>query len=135
MTQGLRLALNALLIVGVFAMHHLLLSASDGVQPHHDVAPLSQAAVGTVHAGASVVAEASAAVVDGGMEGALAACGDLSVLCLAIVLGATAFLMLRRRPVSRVLWQLPRAVPAGPLRVVAPFNTMSPLQRTSIQRC
>lgn len=132
--RGVRVALNALIILGVFAMHNLLLGSNGEVKPHHEMLSMSQAASETAHSGAVVMTEVVSSSMDG-MQGAMSDCGGLMALCLALVLGVSAYIVLRKRLADRVLWQLPPPTITRSFAVVPPFNSRSPLERSSILRC
>ncbi|WP_423850964.1 hypothetical protein [Aeromicrobium sp.] len=55
---------------------------------------------------------------DNGMT--LSECGDITMLCIAVMIGISAFDLLRR---------------AARERVLAPVQNLSPLQRTAVLRC
>lgn len=134
--RGLRVVLHALIIVGVFAMHNLALSSDGGVHSsHHEMSPVSDV-VGAVHDGAAdVMVVAQAAVGSGdGTQGSLSDCGGLMALCLAMVVGVSAYIVLRKRVGERVLWQRPPPM-GGAFAAVPAFNCRSPLERSSILRC
>lgn len=132
---GLRIGLIGLIIVGVFAMHNMLMSSDSGLQPHHQMATPSLAAV--EHHASETASAAVTMLVDpaGELCGAMADCGDLMALCLAMIVGISAYIAVRKRLSDRILWQLPPPTAARPFRTVPPFNCRSPLERSSILRC
>lgn len=138
MPRGPRAALNILIIIGVFAMHNLLLSSGGEAQAHHEMLPMSEAAGGTVHDAATgavaIVKVVKVSSIDD-MNGAMSDCGGLIALCLAMILGVSAYIVLRRRLAERVLWQLPPPTAGPALHTIPAFNCRSPLERSSILRC
>ena len=131
----LRVGLIAPLIVGVFAMHNLLMDSDTGLQPHHKM--LTSAGASLEHH-ASEGASAAATMLGepaGEVGGAMSDCGGLMALCLAMIVGASAYIAIRKRLSERILWQLPPPTAARPFRAVPPFNCRSPLERSSILRC
>lgn len=131
----LRLGLIVLLLVGVFAMHNLLVDSDNGLQQHHE---MSTSTLASLEHHASDGASAAAAMLvrsAGDQGGAMSDCGGLMALCLAMIVGVSAYVALRRRLSERILWQLPPPTSARPFRAVPPFNCRSPLERSSILRC
>jgi hypothetical protein len=131
----LRVGLIALLIVGVFAMHNLLMDSDTGLQPHHE---MSTSALASLEYHASEGASKAATMLvgpSGELAGAMSDCGGLMALCLAMIVGVSAYVVLRKRLSERILWQLPPPATARPFRAVPPFNCRSPLERSSILRC
>ena len=136
MSRGLRVALNVLIILGVFAMHNLLLSSEGANASHHAMSPVSDVVLGAAHHGAAdavVVAQVVAGAGDD-MGGSMSDCGGLMALCLAMVLGASAYIVLRKRTLDRVLWQRPPPTDRA-FAAVPEFNCRSPLERSSLLRC
>lgn len=134
MPRGLKIALNVMVIAGVFAMHNLLSGVGQDMQPHHTMPSMSQTMSGASHtamtATTAVVSEAGA-----DMQGTMSDCGGLMALCLALVLGVSAYLVVRKRLADRVLWQLPPPTSTPVVRAVPPFNARSPIERSSVLRC
>ncbi len=135
MPRGLRVALNALIILGVFAMHHLLLGPDGEAQPHHEMRPVSAAVSGNSDAGAIVSTEVDNMSSADGLQGIMSDCGGPMALCLGMILGVSAYIVLRKRVAERVLWQLSRPAAARPFPVGPPFDCRSPLERSSVLRC
>lgn len=132
---GLRIGLIALLIVGVLAMHNLLMGSDEGLKPHHQMLTTSLA---TAEHHASEGASTTATMLvrpASELGGALAGCGGLMALCMAMIVGVSAYIAFRGRLSDRILWQLPPPTAARSSRAVPPFNCRSPLERSSILRC
>jgi hypothetical protein len=124
----LRLCLNTCLILGILAMHHMLVA--DDPAHHVDTAMVTTAMqMDSPH---SVVAFVAG---DGHADGSMSDCCGLMMLCLAMIIGASAFLVLRRRRSDRVLWQLPPPFRLGNSLRLPPLHALTPLQRSSILRC
>lgn len=128
MPSWLRVCLNSCLILGIFAMHHVLVAD----HPAHHVDTAAMTAAMQVDDPHDVEASVEG---DGHTDGALSDCCGLMMLCLAMIVGASAFLLLRRRSSGRVLWQLPSPFRLGRSLRLPPFPGLTPLQRSSILRC
>lgn len=127
MPSWLRVCLNSCLILGIFAMHHVLVAD----HPAHHGEAASVVAVMQADMPHSVgVVEG-----DGHTGGTMSDCCGLMMLCLAMLVGASAFLLVRRRSSGRVLWQLPLPFRLGGSLRLPPFHGLTPLQRSSILRC
>ncbi|MEJ7634730.1 hypothetical protein [Aeromicrobium sp.] len=136
--RGLRAVLNWLIILGVFAMHNVLVGADGQTQSHHDSMSMSQigdAAEETAHMSAVVVASVVHAAELPDTGGAMSDCGGLMALCLAMVVTVSALLVVRQVSRDRVLWQLPPPTAVRAFAPIPPFNCRSPLQRSSVLRC
>jgi hypothetical protein len=128
MPAWLRVCLNSCLILGIFAMHHVLVAEHPA---HHvDSASMSMAVQVDVPHGVAAFIEG-----DGHPAGTMSDCCGLMMLCLAMIVGASAFLVLRRRMRDRVLWQLPPPLRLGDALRLPPLHGLTPLQRSSILRC
>lgn len=104
---GLRVGLIGLIIVGVFAMHNMLMGSDSGLPLHHQMATPSLAAV-EHHASEGASAAATMLMEPAGeLCGAMADCGGLMALCLAMIVGISACIALRKRVLDRILWQIP----------------------------
>lgn len=135
----LLVALSAVLVVGVVAMHSLVLrpatvTPTAGADHSHAAATASSdmaVAQGVDHTGGA--ADLGGHGEHGG--GLLEGCDGLLAMCLAMLVGLAAFLLLRERVLRRVLWQLPppTAIRLGLVRVA--HQSLSPLQRTTVLRC
>lgn len=129
----LRVAINVLLIVGVLAMHHLILESATATPAHHEMTLVSNVSdVVDTETAATIAKVAHPANLT---PSPLSDCGGLMMLCLAMILGVSAYIVLRKRLSDRVLWQLPPPLRLEPFTAVAQFNTQSPLQRSSVLRC
>lgn len=134
-----RLWLTTMLMLGILVMHGVVTSADDGAVAHHESMPTVQGSAAVMgHAAESVSRVAGVAQVGelGGVLGtSLAHCGGLGALCLAMIIGLSAFVVLRRRTLDRVPWQLPPPMGTRRIPATAPFPSMSPRERSSILRC
>lgn len=127
-----RVCIDVLLILGVLAMHNAVLGGDESVG-HHDAVMVASVAPDP---GAPNIQSLTTNSDSGVMPGPLSDCGGLMVLCVAMILGVGAYVLLRRRLVDRVLWQLPPATMRLPVfAVVPPFDPRSALQRSSVLRC
>ncbi|MGI9085358.1 MAG: hypothetical protein ACR2FE_08680 [Aeromicrobium sp.] len=121
------------MIVGVLAMHDLIAGqVRDGA--HHVALPVQQmsAFASTVDV-TEVNATQFADPLDTGSSGPLSACGGPMMLCLAMIMGVSAYIVLRRRAAERPLWQLPTHAPVW-LEATS-IDPRVPLQRSSLLRC
>lgn len=139
-----RLCLNVSLIVGIFAMHNVVTDGDGEFDAHHLGSQGFQAASSAKAASMSAVESTASRVgmtvqtlvaSNGDMGLSMADCGGLMMLCIAMVLGITAYILLRRRTLDRLLWQLPPPLFTAHGRVIPPFQQLSPLQRSSVLRC
>lgn len=142
----MQVCLSALVVLGVVAMLNMLgatpesmtmpathqMTQTDGAghtqQPVHDTAAAPGA--GSHHLAAHL--PAGAPTPDGGMS--MADCCGLTALCLALVAGIGALLSAHRPSAGRVVRQLPRPLTVALGRAVAPFLSVTPLQRTAVLR-
>lgn len=131
----LRLGINVLLILGVLAMHHLFLGGGEDAVSHHDSAGTSSVAAQVAPVAAALEATADVVHEGGVTEDPLSDCSGLMALCMGMLLGVSAFIVLRKRLADRVLWQLPPPTNLVPAAVLASFNLRSPPQRSSLLRC
>lgn len=135
----LLVGLSALLVVGVVAMHSLVLRPaasmpSAGADHSHAAAmggSTMTVAMDVGHTGGD--ADLGGHGEHGG--GLLEGCEGLVAICLALLVGFATLLLLRERVLRRVLWQLPppTAICLGLVRVA--HQSLSPLQRTTVLRC
>lgn len=132
---ALCLGINILLVVGVLAMHHLFLGTGEGVGSHHGRSSVSSEVAHAEPAATLSVGSTMSGAPDGGDTDPLSDCGGLMALCFAMILGISAYIVLRKRLVDRVLWQLPPPTEHVRVVVIAPFERRSPLQRSSVLRC
>lgn len=122
MPSSARICLSSLLMLGVLAMHTVVAS-DEGTVAHH----------------ASSVSDLSNVpelVPLGGMpDVSTSDCGGLSMLCMAMIVGLSAHIVLRRRSLDRVLWQLPPLRDMALGRAIAPFPSLIPRERNPVLRC
>jgi hypothetical protein len=120
-----RVCLSSLLLLGVLTMHTAIVSDEDGLVDHH----------GSISAVESSVSSVIAAGDSNGESGlSMSDCAGLSMICLAMIVGASAYIVLRARAVDRVLWQLPPTVDTAFGRPSGPFEVLSPRERSSVLR-
>lgn len=134
----MRVCVHSFVILGIFAMHNILVGGGDQLVAHH-ATPLAAAQSDTVTAPLALgTADEIAAVGRGdshGMSGQLSDCCGVLMLCLSMIMGAGALLFIRRKVADRVLWQLPPPSRLLDLVRVSPFQGLTPFQRSSILRC
>ena len=135
-SRWLRLCLHSLLILGIFGMHHVLADQGDNPAAHHagmemSVAPSAQPA----HDATLGVTWVAATDLGGDGAGTMSDCGGLMILCIAMVMGLSLFLFIRRRVRERVLWRLPRPSMVVRMPSFPPFHLLSPLERSAGLRC
>ena len=120
-----RVWLSSLLLLGVLSMHTAIVSDEGGLVDHH----------GSISAVESSVSSVIAAGDSNGESGlSMSDCGGLSMLCLAMIVGASAYIVLRGRAAERILWQLPLIVGTASGRPSGPFEVLSPRERSSVLR-
>lgn len=132
-----RVCVNALLVLGVVAMLNMLGANSESMAPlgsSHDTSMShAQTAVPLADAEDSGRHLAPAMPIhDGGLS--VADCCGLVMLCVAMIVGISAFVLSGRPSGGRLMWQMPRPHTFTLGRAVAPFFSISPLQRTAVLR-
>ena len=134
-----RVWVSALLLLGVLSMHSAIISDEGGLVDHHGAVSLVQNSASSVAAAAGLVAE----VVDvpelapprtGESGVTLSDCGGIAMLCLAMLVGASAYIVLRRRVLDRILWQDSLIFVTTFGRPNGPFEARSPRERSSVLR-
>lgn len=130
-----RVVVNSVLILGIVAMHNALAGDSNSSGEHHGTSMTPSMAVAAQHI--TVGDPKFAPLNDPGIPptSPMPDCGGAMALCLAMILGISAAIMIRKRLSERVLWRLS---PAAAFALVAPrwpFGSLSPLQHSSILRC
>lgn len=136
MPHWLRICVHSAVIIGIFAMHQMMVGHVDESTSHHVTATVATAPASV--AGSLEDSQHAVPVVvhsDGDSQAAMSDCCGLVMLCLAMIAGVSAFVFVRRRSAERVLWQLPPPTNLGISLRLPPFHNLSPLQRTSILRC
>lgn len=129
-----RVVVNSLLILGIVAMHHVLASDSHGAGQHHETGLVSSVTVTqSTTANDELLEQRQGPSVP--PSAPMPDCGGAMALCLAMIVGISAYMVIRRRPTDRVLWQLRLPVQFASIAPCPPFNSRSPLQRSSILRC
>lgn len=129
-----RVIVNSLLILGVVAMHNVLAGDTHSAEGHHGASMASSTtATQNTTASDTLLTQSS----DPGVPPSdpMPDCGGAMALCLAMILGISAYIVIRKRLADRVLWQLPPPVKFASIAPCPPFNSRSPLQRSSILRC
>lgn len=137
MPRLVRLCVGSMLMVGVLAMHTVISTDDIGSMTHHSAMAAADAAAAssTVAVSAPHVADLpSVSAIGGALGSSMADCGGLGILCLAMIVGLSAYIILRRRGLDLLLWQLP-----PPQRIVlghprTPFQAQDPRERTSVLR-
>lgn len=129
----LRIVLCLGLVFGIFAMHEIFTGESATAVGHHMA--VSDASAPHVTDTLSAVAQRGddTAPELGGND--LSGCCGIVVLCMAMLGGLGALLILRSRGHHRVLWELPRPIRTGRSLRVPQFSSLTPLQRSSVLRC
>lgn len=127
MPSWLRVCVNSCLILGILAMFHVLVD--DPAHLPHDATVSSVMQMDSPHS------LAAGLDLDDHPDGATSDCCGLMMLCLAMMIGASAVLVLRRRSSDRVLWERPPPFRLGTVLRLPPFQGLTPLQRSSILRC
>ncbi|MCW2839929.1 MAG: hypothetical protein JWR55_1412 [Aeromicrobium sp.] len=139
MQPWLRICLNSAVIIGIFAMHQMVIGPADAAPAHHAMPALSSQSTAMTHT-ADVAASTSAPDPASdhkgdGSQGSMSDCCGLLMLCLSMLVGLAAFIFVRSRASARVLWQLPPPAQRGISLRIPPFHNLSPLQRCSVLRC
>lgn len=120
-----RVWLSSLLLLGILSMHSAIVSDEGGLVDHHGSISVVESSVSSVLAVGDPNGESGLSMSD---------CGGISMLCLAMIVGASAYIVLRGRAVDRVLWQLPPTVDKAFGRPSGPFEVLSPRERSSVLR-
>lgn len=126
----LRVLFVAALVLGLFAMHHVLTSQIDGMSADHAGAQMAASADAGMQMSAVSHDEGHG---DDGAEG-MPECGGLMLLCVAMIIGVGALIMLRLRT-DRVLWQLPPPTTIVHALRIPAFSSLTPLERSCVLRC
>jgi hypothetical protein len=138
MPPWVQIWLSLLLSFGILSMHSAIASDDSGPVDHHgsiSIAERSASSIATLGDTFKHVAEAADLAPQPAGESGLSAsdCGGLAAVCLSMLVGASAYVMLRGRAVNNVLWQLsPEFHTIGHPR--APMEPRSPRERTSVLR-
>ena len=122
------------LVFGIFAMHEMVTSTSEGDSGHHATV-VTAAAHDMGSAAATAMVQVGHNVAPNHGENDLTGCCGLAMLCMAMLIGLGALLVLRSRGTNRVLWQLPPPARVGRSLRLAAFGSLTPLQRSSVLRC
>lgn len=141
--RWVQVCLSSLLIAGIFAMHNFPAYDHDGHGTQemtesvvHAASSVTVAAVATAgsvsHHAESAIRVVVAAGGDMGLS--MSDCGGLMMLCMAMMLGISAYILIRKRMFDRLLWQLPPPQFTVFGRVTPPFQRLTPLQRSSVLR-
>ena len=120
-----RVWLSSLLLLGILSMHSVIVSDEGGLVDHHISIAIVESSVSSVSAAGGSDGESGLSMSD---------CGGISMLCLAMMVGASAYIVLRGRAVDRVLWQLPSQPGVAFGRPSGPFEALSPRERSSVLR-
>lgn len=135
----LRLLLPSLLVLGIFGMHDLVVDHMYVPASHHSVAGMAAEAASlpgdAFHSIIGDQAPLNATMPSGAMTGPMAECCGFMLLCIAILLGASASLLLRRQNNARVLWQRPPPAAMMAVLRLPPIGGLSRLEVSSILRC
>lgn len=137
MPHWLRICVHSAVIVGIFAMHQMMVGQIDSPVSHHvtTVAPAHSSPAVDGHFEGSQPADPAVVHSDDDSQGVMSDCCGLMMLCLSMLAGVGAFIFIRRRSADRVMWQLPPPTTFGISLRLPPFQSLTPLQRTSILRC
>lgn len=121
----------SVLVLGVVSMHHLA-STEDGL---HDEATQVAAVAAASAASVSELADVPELVpLEAATDASMATCGGLPMLCLAMILGLSAYIVLRRRERERITYRLPMLHDASPSPPDPPFPSLTTLERTCVLR-
>lgn len=136
---GFRLLLAMLasaLVVGIVAMHSLLVTSHTAPTAAAHAANASASIVSDSDAGAG--RHDSGALHDsesGGLSSMAQDCGPLLAACMALLLSIAGLMRGRQGPSWCVLWQRARATRLQIGSARPPHDLLSPLQRTAVLRC
>ncbi len=134
----MRVCVHSFVILGIFAMHNVLVGDGDQMIAHH-ATPLAASESTTMAAPSALgTADEMQAVGRGdghGIPGESSDCCGILMICLSMIMGVGALLFIRRKVADRVLWQLPPPSRLIDLVRVPPFQGLTPFQRSSILRC
>lgn len=138
-----RVCLHSLLILGIVGMHSLFIgtTASDATPSVRDASSIAQTPVehGTMSMSAAHHDNASGSATSGaehhGGSGTMEDCCGVLMLCLAMITGIGALILMWKRRIDRVLWQLPPPFSFRDLVRPRPLLNLTPLQRSCILRC
>ena len=134
-----RLWLSSLLLLGVLSMHGAIVSDEGGLVDHHG-------AISAVQSSAAAIAVAGDFVTNGvdvpdlvplqdGEPGlSMSDCGGIVLLCLVMIVGTSAYVLLRGRAAHRVTWHLAPTAAMTLGGTCPPFEVMNPRERSSVLR-
>lgn len=132
-----RVCLNSFLILGIFAIHNVLTGDDGAMAALHETTAMAatagdmQTTAGLSHA---TTAHPQLVAAGDGSGMSMSDCGGLMMLCIAMIGGIGAFIVLRKAAHDRVLWQLPPPHIFALGSVLTPLHNLSPLQRTAVLR-
>ena len=126
--RALRLVLCLGLAFGIFAMHELLTGATNGDASHH--LAVATTAVHNVGNASAVVIQMGGDMAPDPAGNDFAECCGMLMLCVAMMVGLGALLVLRARGNDRVLWQLPPPATT----IVMSLTLLQTCSKTSLQR-
>lgn len=138
MPSWVRICLNSAVVIGIFAMHQMVIGPADASSGHHALPAVSTHTAAAYTADLRSVAHVVAAAP--GNDGSdphtpMSDCCGLLMLCLAMLAGVAALIFTRSRASVRVMWQLPPPTRGGVSLRLPPFNNLNPRQRSCILRC
>lgn len=138
MPRWVQVWLSVLLSFGILSMHSAIAGDDSRHADHHDSISVAQSSVAAISAVGDtfehIVETADFAPQPAGESGTpVADCGGLAAICLSMLVGASAYLVLRGRAPNSVLWRLSPGFPViGHPR--SPMETRSPRERSSVLR-
>ena len=120
-----RVWLGSLLLLGILSIHSAIVSDEGGFVDHHgSVSVLETSMVSGIDPGAS----------NGESGLSMSDCGGIAMLCLAMIVGVSAYIVLRNRSLDRVLGQITPILGTAFGRPSGPFEALSPRERSSVLR-
>ena len=130
-------ALAAVLVLGVIAMHNLATGPAPGSATTHTASSHGTVVAGH-HEDRAEAPHAGSGSSDGhGDHGAspMDECGGLLAACLSLLVGLASLVLARRGPSRRLLWLRVRATLVDLGRSRPPVLTSTPLHRVTVLRC
>lgn len=130
-------ALAAVLVLGVIAMHNLATGPSLGFATAHTASSHGTVAPGHGDVAAEAPHAGSPSSNGHGDHGSspMDECGGLLAACLSLLVGLAGLVLLRRGPSRRLLWLRVRATLVDLGRSRPPVLTSTPLHRVTVLRC
>lgn len=117
--------LSSVLLLGILSMHSAIVSDGGGLIDHHGSISGVESSVSSVISVGDLNNESGLSISD---------CGGIAMLCLTMIAGASAYIVLRGRAADQVFWQVAPTIKMAFARPSGPFETRNPRERSSVLR-